>query len=412
MASNAEYRVVNLAGLVQGITLVTFPAASGILTDPSEYDLSSTQYGFMFIPQVLTAIATSLLGSRLASRFSAKGVLLAGLASNITSMVLLVLTTAFESDQTVAYPLLLLATAFLGTGFGLTVPVINTYVAEFRHDHADRAVLVLNALLGLGTALAPVFVAVFVGLGFWWGLPVLSTVLLALLALTASRLPLRAETTAAASTAGTGIPGRFWLFAGFAVLYGICETMNGNWSGQQMTSQLGASTTQAALALTAFWAMVTIGRVLFAAVDRWLPGRTVLRMLPLVLVATFLVTGALPDDSPWLGLAVFGLAGLGCSALLPLTISLGQNALTSMSAALAGGVIACYQVGYGIAAFGVGPLVDHGTSLSTLYSWTAAAAAGMALLSFAIARGQRPTTIPNLHPGAGVGPPAQPKGPS
>ena len=92
------------------------------------------------------------------------------------------MTTAFESDQAVAYPLLLLATAFLGTGFGLTVPVLNTYVAAFRPDHADRAVLVLNALLGLGTALAPVFVAVFVGLGFWWGLPVLSTVLLVLLA--------------------------------------------------------------------------------------------------------------------------------------------------------------------------------------------------------------------------------------
>jgi len=33
---------------------------------------------------------------------------------------------------------------------------------------------VLNALLGAGTALAPIFVAIFVGLGFWWGLPVLS----------------------------------------------------------------------------------------------------------------------------------------------------------------------------------------------------------------------------------------------
>lgn len=45
MASKAESRVVNLAGLVQGITLGTFPAASSIFTDPTEYDLSSTQYG-------------------------------------------------------------------------------------------------------------------------------------------------------------------------------------------------------------------------------------------------------------------------------------------------------------------------------------------------------------------------------
>jgi hypothetical protein len=120
----------------------------------------------------------------------------------------------------------------------------------------DKAVLVLNALLGLGTALAPVFVAVFVGLGFWWGMPVLSTVLLVLLLLASARLPLKAEAAAAADRGAerTGIPPRFWLFAGFAVLYGICKTMNGNWSQQDMTSQLGASSTQASLALTAFWA--------------------------------------------------------------------------------------------------------------------------------------------------------------
>ena len=87
--------------------------------------------------------------------------------------------------------------------------------------------------------------------------------------------------------------------------------MNGNWSQSDMTSSLGASTTQAAVALTAFWAMVTLGRLLFAETGRWLPGTTVFRLLPIVLVGTFLLTAALPDDRPWLAVAVFGLAGLG-----------------------------------------------------------------------------------------------------
>jgi hypothetical protein len=56
MATSAETRVVNAAGVVQGIALVTFPAASTILTDPAEYDLSSSQYGALFLPQVVTAI--------------------------------------------------------------------------------------------------------------------------------------------------------------------------------------------------------------------------------------------------------------------------------------------------------------------------------------------------------------------
>ena len=67
-----------------------------------------------------------------------------------------------------------MGTAFLGAGFGLTVPVLNTYTSVFHPAGVDKAVLVLNALLGLGTVLAPVLVAVFVGLGFWWGLPIVS----------------------------------------------------------------------------------------------------------------------------------------------------------------------------------------------------------------------------------------------
>ncbi len=387
MASSAENRVVNLAGLVQGITLVTFPAAGTIFTDPSEYDLSNTQYGAMFLPQVVTAILTSLLGAQLASRLTSKRVLLLGLGANIAAMVVLVVSSGFEGDPA-AYPLLLVATGLLGTGFGLTVPTLNTYAAAFQPERADRAVLTLNALLGLGTALAPVFVAVFVGLGFWWGLPILSTVLLVVLALAASRLPLQLETAPASE--GTerrgGIPAGFWLFAAFAVLYGICETMNGNWSQQDVTTSLGASTTQASLTLTAFWGMVTVGRLLFASIERWMPSRIVFHLLPLMLVGTFALTATLDGASPAWGVVVFGLAGLGCSALLPLNISLGQEALPEVSAAVAGGVIAFYQIGYGIAAFGVGPLVDHGVNLSDLYGWTAVAAAGLVVLSFAITR--------------------------
>jgi MFS family permease len=176
---------------------VTCPAASTIFTSTSEYGLSSSQYGAMFLPQVVLAIATSLLGAGLARRISTKRVYLLGLACSIVSMVLLLASTLVRSNQAAAYPMLLVATAFVGAGFGLTVPVLNTYTSVFNPDSVDRSVLTLNALLGLGTALAPVLVAIFVGLGFWWGLPILSTVLLVGLLAVSLRLPLRAG-------AGTG----------------------------------------------------------------------------------------------------------------------------------------------------------------------------------------------------------------
>jgi MFS family permease len=400
LTSRTEQRVVYAAGVVQGIVLVTFPAASTILTDPAEYDLSSTQYGALFLPQVVAAIAAALLGAGLSSRVGTKRVYLVGLAAGLASMVLLLVSAFLTSDETVAYGLLLLATACLGVGFGFTVPALNTFTAAFNPTAVNRSILLLNALLGVGTVLAPVFVALFDGLGFWWGLPLTSAAMLAVLIVVSLRLPLQvAVTRAATASARLVIPRRFWAYACFAVLYGICETVNGNWSQLDMTSELGTTTTQAALALTAFWAMVTLGRLFFAAVQRTVPARLTYHVLPFVLAGAFVLIWLLPEDEPVLGVLAFGLAGFGCSALLPLTISFGQEELTAVGAAVAGGVIAFYQLGYGIAAFGVGPLLDHGVELSTVYALAAIVAAAMGLWSFVVA-GRLPSPQ-SLHPGPG-----------
>jgi len=390
VATKAGVNAVYAAGLIQGIALVTFPAASTIFTSPSQYGLSNTQYGTMFLPQVVTAITGSLLGGKLAARFGIKRVFLAGLAADLASMALLIISQFFTSDQAVAYSLLLVATACLGAGFGLTVPAINELTAAFHPDRVDGSVLVLNALLGLGTALAPVFVAIFVGLGFWWGLPVMSSVLLLILIAVTAGLPLRPETSEGAreqAAAGrrTGIPRLFWIFAAFAVLYGFCETMNGNWSQLDMTKDLHASATQASFALTAFWGMVTVGRVLFAMIARWFPPQRTYHMLPFLLAIMFVIIAVLPSGSPGAGILAFALAGFGCSALLPLTISFAGEQLLTMGAAVAGAVIAFYQLGYGIAAFGTGPLVDAGVSLHALFMVGAVAAVIMGGLSFVLA---------------------------
>ena len=266
MASRAETSAVYGAGIVQGIALVTFPAASTILTDPSEYDLSSTQYAGLFLPQVITAIAASLLGARLADHFGTKRVYLAGLTAGLVAMSLLIVSQFFTSNQSVAYALLLLATACLGVGFGLTVPALNVLAAAFHPGAVDRAVLVLNALLGLGTVLAPVFVAIFLGLGFWWGMPLTSAAMLLGLLAVSVRLPLQVRASGAAPRGARPPPARFWSTRACSP-HGVCETLNGNWAQLDLTSELGASQTAAAFALTASWAVMTLGRP-FPAVQR------------------------------------------------------------------------------------------------------------------------------------------------
>ena len=360
-ASRTEIGVVYSAAVVQGLALVTFPAASSIFTSPDGFGLDSTRYGTIFVPQVVLAILSSGLAPKLARRYSLRRVLLVGFAGNIVSMALLALTRLLLGAPDVAFGVLLVATAALGLGFGATVMALNTYAETFFPQRADGAVLALNALLGLGTALAPVLVAIVVGLGAWWLLPVLVACIMMLIFGIALTEPLSATagTTGAGAPTPIGLrnlPHRFWFYAAAVFLYGILETLSGNWATLYLSEQRGVSARGASFALAAFWAMVTVGRVLIAIISRAVPARWIYVALPVLLLIVFQVSARVQDEAE--GIVVFGLAGLACSAFLPLSISFGGDEFPYLSAVMAGELIAFYQLGYGVAAFGTGPLRD------------------------------------------------------
>ncbi len=401
MAKRQEIAAVYTAGVIQGIVLVTFPAVSAIFTSATHYGLSTTEYGGMFVPQAVTAILSSLLGAGLTRKIGGKRVFLLGLAADLLSMALLFGSQFATGTHPLAFGLLLAATGLLGIGFGFVVPSINTFTASFFPEKVDQAILTLNALLGVGTALAPIFAMIFVGLGFWWGLPILMAGLTLALILFSLRLPLqddaRQAVDAQTRAGAMKIPARFWLYAAFALTYGICETMSGNWATVYMSASLGASTTLASMALTVFWVTVTGGRVLFAVIEKWCPPRWTYRALPLLLALAFVATASAPRAHPFLAILSFGLAGLGCSALLPLVISFGQEELTTMTASVAGGMIGFYQMGYGIAAFGVGPLQSWGgLGLAGIYRGTALFALALAALAFLIVGRRAPASSKSM----------------
>lgn len=319
---------IYFAGLLQGLTLVAFPAASSIFTSPEYFDLSSERFGALFIPQAVCSILASLISSKFSKSF------FIGLFANFISMALLASASS--------YWVLLLSTGMLGIGFGFTVPAINTFAAKIFPHKRDTAILVLNALLGLGTALAPILVALFIGYSIWWGLPTVLAFLIFVLFLFACFLPWKSKNTVIKKAF---IPSQFWLFALFALVYGMIETINGNWAIVYMLEH-NATQAEASLALTCFWSMVTLGRIFFTPFS----GKLIFRLVPLIAAISFILIAIIPKQAPVLGIIAFGLAGLGCSALLPLTISFGTNVLPKA----AGILIACYLFGYGISAFGVG----------------------------------------------------------
>src|SRR5215467_1569585 len=292
-ASRAEISVVYSAAVVQGLALVTFPAASSIFTSPAGFGFDTTRYGTMFVPQVMLAILASGLAPQLARRWHLRRVMLAGFACNIVSMALLALTGLLLGAPDTAFGILLIATGALGLGFGATVMALNTYAEAFFPGRTDGAVLALNALLGLGTASAPVLVAIVSGMGVWWLLPVLVACILVLIFAVVLMKPLRIDHSTIAGRdarspiAARTMPRRFWLYAAAVFLYGILETLNGNWATLYLSGELGVSARGASMALAAFWAMVTVGRVLIGVISVRVPARSIYVALPLLLLITF-----------------------------------------------------------------------------------------------------------------------------
>jgi MFS transporter, FHS family, glucose/mannose:H+ symporter len=377
MPQRTEVGLVYATGLVQGLALVTFPAASSIFTSPDGYGFSASRYGMMFVPQVILAILASSLGPSLARRWTLKRVLRAGMSADLLAMILLALSRLLQGVPAAAYGVLLVATGALGFGFGTVVMALNIYAEEFSPGREDRAVLSLNALLGAGTALAPLLVAIFTGLGAWWALPLTVAAALAGLLLFSTGQPLVASPGGAIGAARSQrLPWRFWLFAIAVLLYGIAETLNGNWSGPYLTSERGVSAGGASFALAAFWGMVTTGRMLFAALSTKTTVRWIYAVLPVLLIVAFQAILGVRGETG--GIIAFGMAGLGCSAFFPLCISLSGQEFQRFAAAMSGELVAFYQAGYGVAALGVGPLRDFtGRPLGMIYAVGTLVAAAM-----------------------------------
>ena len=377
-----EVITVYAIGLFQGLSLVAFPAAALVLTSGTGYDLSKSQYGALFLPQVVMAIAGSLALPALGHRFGLKLVLLAGLVADTLAMSLLAGSYPLRAD-TVAYPILLVATASLGLGFGLTLGSISTYAGAFMPDRRAVALTSLNVLLGLGTALSPLLIAVFTKVGQWWYLPLVTAAGLVVL-LVASVVQPMGIPAAKAAAGKAKIPNLFWLFAAALVIYGLAETMFGNW-GTTLLVGRGVKPNWANYALATFWAAVTVGRLLIALVSGKVRSTRIFVVLPWAICGALLL--APTAHSAGAGIALFAFAGLACSGFFPMTVGYGESTFPNIVELAAGWLIAAYQLGYGLAAFGAGALQNL-ISLAALFRLVALLVVAMAVLAIPIARRQ------------------------
>lgn len=378
-----EIIIVYCVALFQGIVIVTPPSAANLLTSSSYQGLSASQYGALFLPLIIGAIIASAYGGVLARKWSLKGVFLIGICFNAASMALFSgshFAVAFKEKD---FVLLLISMGLLGIGFGSTLTTLNAYVAEFFPSHIPVALTALHALLGTGTALAPLLFQAFTATDFWWLDPLCIALVLIILLIAGWLAGLHVVHTGAGQKSKSlkkYLHPIFWVFVAIGLLYGFNETMFGNWSTIYLHQSRGLSMADANFALSTMWTLVTAGRILIAIASLWLPARWIYLVLPILIVCASFLMPAIETSVE--SILILGFAGLACSGMLPLTVSFGTMHFNAIKEVASGAIVAAYMIGYGIAAFGIGELVRAtNLPLASLYLWAVVPAAATALLT-------------------------------
>ncbi|MBJ7449750.1 MAG: MFS transporter [Parachlamydiales bacterium] len=375
-----------LQGLIQGIAFTTIPAAGNFLTSSQGFNLTTSQYGSLFLPMILGAILSSFFGGELAKRIGIKVIFGIGGVFNIAAMAIfaaLPLTNTF-------LPLLYIGMFLLGSGFGANLTTLNSFVLHYFPKKSSAALTALHSCLGIGTAIGPLTFSSFLKMKMWWVDPLLiSAAFLILLVWSLVVFPLRINFVKTKKTIHSSHGTAHWIiyvaFASIALLYGICETTFGNWGPYFLHNQRGFSQTLADEALALFWGTLTAGRIIVVILCLSIAPKWIYRSLAPIIITALIVLLLTTNQS--MALIAFALAGLGCSAFLPLTINLAQKSFMPIAQAVSGEMVAIYMLGYGLAAEGIG-LIHRYTTMSwnMLFCWLILVSGLIALLTFIVAR--------------------------
>lgn len=358
-----------LLGLLQGVGFTTIPAAGNFITSSAGFSFNPEQYGALFLPMFIGAIFASFFGGSIAKKIGIKSVFILGQSFNIVSMILFAASALFMHNSSLSFPLFLVLMFCIGVGFGAALTSLNTFAFFFFPSRPKTALTALHSCLGLGTAIGPMAFIYFLEHGVWWHDAALIGILYFLMLLIVLFNFPNPHFIAKEKNGGKLPLASFalWGFIGIALLYGICETTFGNWGTIFLHTGKNLSLTSADFALSLFWGTLTLGRILTVFLSFAMPTRYIYCSLPLIMLLSLFVL--FPAVTESLLLTSFALAGLGCSAMLPLTIGFAQERFAHIAPLISGVMIGIYMLGFGLASQGIGLIYKYfHLAYSTLFA--------------------------------------------
>ena len=374
---NRKIISIYLSGFFVGIALVLFPAAGTLFTNEAFHGLNSVQYGSIFIPQIILAIISAISAPKIADKIGMKKVMLFGLVALLISMLLLASSSLFYSGN-LDYFIIMLATAFIGTGFGFTITALNPFAFSLFPGKETSAITAMHILLGIGTASASLVLNAFLNIDLWYAAPLSVAVFIIIIIILTIPLPLNLPVSEdMEQTTDKKIPLRIWIFAIAVFLYGACEATFGNFGTVFLQNERGLTIALASVGLAIFWGFVTIGRVIFTFVALRFSTRIPFMIAPfLVAIVFYSMANSTNEQQLFICMAM---GGLGLSFLFPKSISAATEEFPKYAAFISGALVASIQLGTGFSSNIIGILNEH-YSLSSLIQFSAIYALLLGLL--------------------------------
>jgi fucose permease len=382
--------VVYAGAFVQCLAQVAFAASATVFKE--RLGFSDAQYGAIFLPQIALAAAGAVAGGALARALGLRALFVLGTLGFVLSQA--ALGASVLVPRAAAHPVVMVATALMGLGAGVTAAPMNAYPQLLFPGRRDAALVALHTLNGAGLTAAPLLAAALLARGAWILLPVLIGAANLLLVLATWGASLPEDVAASADRPAQAGPARspvFWAFVAMAFFYALAEATFANWAVIFLREEKGAAAGAAALGLAFFWAALTLGRLLVAALVVRVRPEPLWVSLPAAMLVTLLLLPRAP--SPGAAFLLYAAAGLACSGFFPLTLGIAGRHFPGRVAWASAMVYAALASGVGAGSFVAGVLRQRFT-LAQIYEGAALYPLVCILLAgYVLRRGSKPSGI-------------------
>lgn len=336
--------IIFLLAFFTGVNFVVFPALGTAFTDSSLFGLSSSQFGNLFIPQVICIIISCLGAPFLVNKLGPKKVLIAGLLLMTTSTGILWMLQFFMNDKSLLFPVLMILVAFTGSGFGLSITTLNPLAASLFEKQKSSAILILNFLVGLGTSSSPLMMNLIGNVNNWMYVPASIFILVSIIFALFLFLKLE-KGTFFELPKHFKIPLKLWIFFIAIVLYGFIEGTFGSFGAIILKNQ-GLDNNKASLGLSLFWGGIALNRLLFGIFSKNNDLSYVFLFSPLIVAGLLLILLLYPNVS--LIILMMFMIGFFMGSIFPGSIGWGTVEFPTLSVLVSGFLMAANQIGTGI----------------------------------------------------------------